>query len=70
MVFSVDTSSKPEACTVSGSNGATVSYTGTGSCVIDANQAAGNGYAAAAQVQQTLFLALGSGQILPAYFEH
>jgi uncharacterized repeat protein (TIGR01451 family) len=31
-----------------------VHYTGTGSCVIDANQAAGGGYAAAAQVQQTI----------------
>ena len=40
--------------TVSGTNGSTVNYTGAGNCVIDANQAGGGGYAAAAQVQQTI----------------
>ena len=39
---------------MSGTDGATVNYTGAGSCVIDGNQAAGNGYAATAQVQQTI----------------
>jgi hypothetical protein len=42
------------ACTLSGTDGATVTYTGPGTCVIDANQAAGNGYAAAPQVQQSI----------------
>ena len=54
VVFTVDASSGPGVCAVSGTDGATVNYTGAGSCVIDANQAAGNGYAAAAQVQQTI----------------
>ena len=39
---------------MSGTDGATVTYTGPGTCVIDANQAAGNGYAAAPQVQQSI----------------
>ena len=39
---------------MSGTDGATVTYTGPGTCVIDANQAAGNGYAAASQVQQSI----------------
>jgi hypothetical protein len=39
VVFTVDSSSGAGVCTVSGTNGVTVSYTGAGSCVIDANQA-------------------------------
>jgi hypothetical protein len=54
VVFSVDASSGAGVCSVSGSNGSTVSYLAAGTCVIDANQAAGNGYAAAPQVQQTV----------------
>jgi parallel beta-helix repeat protein len=54
VVFSVDLSSAAGVCSVSGLNGATVTYTGVGLCVIDANQAAGNGYAAAPQVTQTV----------------
>ena len=47
VTFTVDPSSTTGACAVSGTDGATVTYTGPGTCVIDANQAAGNGYAAA-----------------------
>jgi Spherulation-specific family 4 len=54
VVFSVDASSGAGVCSVSGANGATVNYLAAGSCVIDANQAAGNGYDAAPQVQQTI----------------
>jgi hypothetical protein len=54
VVFSVDASSGSGVCSVSGTNGSTVSYLAPGSCVIDANQAAGNGYSAAPQVQQTI----------------
>jgi Spherulation-specific family 4 len=54
VVFSVDPASGSGVCTVSGTNGATVNYLAAGSCVIDANQAAGNGYNAAPQVQQTI----------------
>ena len=54
VVFSVDSTSGSGVCSVSGANGATVNYLAAGSCVIDANQAGGTGYAAAPQVQQTV----------------
>lgn len=54
MTFSVDPSSGPGVCSVSGPLGATVTYTGVGTCVIDANQAAGPGYSAAPQIQQSI----------------
>jgi hypothetical protein len=54
VVFSVDAGSGAGVCSVSGTNGVTVNYLAAGTCVIDANQAAGNGYAAAPQVQQTI----------------
>jgi trimeric autotransporter adhesin len=63
VVFTVDASSGAGVCTVSGTNGATVNYLAPGSCVIDANQAAGNGYAAAPQVQQTITVSPGSQAI-------
>jgi serine/threonine-protein kinase len=51
VVFSADPSGGPGVCTVSG---ATVTYTGSGSCVIDANQAGTSRYTAAPQVQRTI----------------
>jgi IPT/TIG domain len=51
VVLSVDPSSGPGVCTVSGS---TVTYTAAGTCVIDANQAGNGKYAAAPQVQRTI----------------
>jgi Spherulation-specific family 4 len=54
VVFSVDASSGAGVCSVSGTSGSTVSYLAAGTCVIDANQAGGNGYAAAPQAQQTV----------------
>ena len=51
VVFSVDASSGPGTCTVSGS---TVTYTAAGSCVVDANQAGNRKNAAAPQVQRTI----------------
>jgi hypothetical protein len=54
VVFSVDTSSGPGVCSVSGTNGATVNYTAVGSCVIDANQAGNAKYRPARQVQGTI----------------
>ena len=62
VVFSVDASSGPGVCTVSGANGATVNYAAAGSCVIDANQAGGAGYTAAPTVTQTITV----GQAGPA----
>jgi hypothetical protein len=54
VVFSADASSGAGVCSVSGTNGSTVSYLAAGTCVIDANQAGGSGYAAAPQVQQII----------------
>jgi serine/threonine-protein kinase len=51
IVFSVDASSGPQVCTVSGT---TMTYTAAGNCVIDANQAGNRKYAAAPQVQRTI----------------
>jgi hypothetical protein len=51
VVFSVDPSSGPGACAVSGS---TVTYAAIGTCVIDANQAGDGHYAGAPQVQRTI----------------
>jgi eukaryotic-like serine/threonine-protein kinase len=51
VVFSVDPGSGPGVCTVSG---ATVTYTGAGSCVVDANQAGNGRYPSAPQVQRTI----------------
>jgi hypothetical protein len=52
VVFSVDPASDPGACKVSGTDGATLSYTAIGRCVIDANQAGDPPYLAAPQVQR------------------
>jgi hypothetical protein len=54
VVFSVDPSSGPEACTVSGANGTTVTYAAAGSCVLEANQAGNASYTAAPPVTQTI----------------
>ena len=54
VTFSVDASSDPGVCAVSGTDGATLTYTGVGNCAIDANQAGNAGYAAASQVQATI----------------
>ena len=51
VVFSVDRSSGPFVCRMSGT---TVTYTAPGRCVIDANQAGNGSYAAAPQVQRTI----------------
>jgi uncharacterized protein YjdB len=62
VVFSIDSSSTAGACSVSG---ASVSFTGTGTCRIDANQAGGNGYAPAPQVGQSFTIAAAPGTGTP-----
>jgi hypothetical protein len=52
--FSVDSASDPGVCGVSGAHGTTLSYTASGRCVIDANQAGNARYQAAPQVQQAV----------------
>jgi hypothetical protein len=64
VVFSVDAASGAGVCSVSGANGSSVSYLAAGSCVIDANQAAGNGYSAAPQVQQTITVSAAGSQTI------
>lgn len=54
LVFSVDATSAAGACSLAGTNNATVSYGAAGKCVVDANQAGNTTFAAAAQVQQTI----------------
>ena len=62
VVFSVDASSGPGVCRVSGT---TVTYTAAGNCVIDANQAGNAHYAAAPQVQRTITVVLLPGPVTP-----
>jgi uncharacterized repeat protein (TIGR01451 family) len=54
VVFSIDNSSDSGACTI---KLPTVSFTGVGTCVIDANQTGNATYAPAPQVQQTVQVA-------------
>jgi hypothetical protein len=52
VTFSVDSSSGTGVCSLNASR-TTLSFTGVGRCVIDANQAGNAEYAAAPQVQQS-----------------
>ncbi len=63
VVFTVDSTSGNGVCSVSGTNGSTVSYLAAGACVIDANQAGNAGYSAAPQVQQTITVSPASQSI-------
>ena len=56
VVFSVDTaaSSPADACSVSGTNGTTLSFAHAGSCVIDASQSGNDDFDAAPQVSRTV----------------
>ena len=52
--FSVDSSSGPGVCEVSGAHGTTLNYPASGRCVIDADQAGNAQFLAAPQVQQVI----------------
>lgn len=54
VVFTVAATSGSGVCTVSGTHGTTLKYTGVGTCVIDANQAGNAGYLPAPKVQRTV----------------
>ena len=60
--FTIDASSTTGVCSIASG---VVSFTGVGSCVIDANQAGNANYTAAPQVQQTVTVAKGSQTITP-----
>jgi hypothetical protein len=62
VVFSIDGSSSARACSISGS---TVVFTGQGRCQVDANQAAGNGYSAASQTDQSFTIAAAGPGVRP-----
>ncbi len=51
VAFSIDANSTAGACTISGN---VVSFTGTGSCIVDANQSGDTNYTPALQAQQTI----------------
>ena len=61
--FSVDASSSAGACSLDPSSGV-VSFTGTGTCTVDANQAGNSTYAAAPQVQQSFTIGAASPQVM------
>ena len=63
VTFTIDPSSTLGACSLTGS---ALTYTGVGSCVIDANQAGNANYAAAPQVQQTIAVGKGSQAVTPS----
>ncbi len=57
VTFSADSGSTPGACTVS--DAGVVVFAAVGSCIIDANQGGGNGYAPAQQAQQAITVSPG-----------
>jgi hypothetical protein len=63
VVFSLDPTSGKGVCYVSGADGTALRLTGRGTCVIDANQAGGNGYLAAPEVQDS-FKVIGIPQTI------
>jgi hypothetical protein len=63
IVYSLDPATPPGVCSVSGPNGALVTYAGVGQCTIDANQAGNRNYSAAATLTATIPVALGTQQI-------
>ena len=62
VAFTIDASSTAGACAIASG---VVSFTGAGSCIIDANQAGNAGYNAAPQVQQTVTVSKASQTITP-----
>jgi hypothetical protein len=60
VVFSIDASSTAGACSV---NATSLSFTGTGTCVVDANQGGSSNYFAAPQVQKTIVVNPGAPSI-------
>jgi hypothetical protein len=67
VTFSVDEASDTDACTITDS---TVSFTGLGSCVIDADQLGDDVHTAAAQAQQTITVSVASASLSPSSFAY
>ncbi len=66
VTFSLDAASTVGAGSLSGTNNDTLTFTGVGTIVIDANQAGNASYGAAAQVQQTVVVQAATLPIPPA----
>ena len=66
VTFSLDAASTVGAGSLSGTNNDTLTFTGVGTIVIDANQAGNASYAAATQVQQTVVVQAATLPIPPA----
>ena len=62
VTFSIDASSTAGACSLDSPTGV-VSFTGTGTCTVDANQAGNPTYAAAPQLQQSFTIGTASPQV-------
>ena len=62
VVFSIDGSSTPGACTLSASG--VVTFTGPGTCLVDANQAGNDNYLPADQVQQPITVVDKAAQVV------
>jgi len=60
VTFSIDSSSTAGTCSISSG---TVSFSATGTCIIDANQAGNSNYASAPQVQQSVIVSKASQSI-------
>ncbi len=61
VVFSIDRTSGSGVCSVQDTNGTHLSYTGVGTCVVDANQAGDADYSAAPQVRDSFPVTICSG---------
>ncbi|HXD83110.1 MAG TPA: hypothetical protein VN599_01640 [Rudaea sp.] len=61
VTFSIDAGSTAGVCSISGAN---VSFTGTGTCIVDADQAGNANYAAAPQAQQTFTVDVGTVSLI------
>ena len=59
--FTIDSSSTPGACSIDGSG--TVTFTGVGTCVVDANQGGDTAFAPAPMLSQTIAVGKGSQTI-------
>jgi CSLREA domain-containing protein len=66
VTFTLDSTSPPGIAGLSGPNNSTLTISGTGVVIIDANQAAGGNYAAATQVQQTILVTLDTAASIAA----
>jgi hypothetical protein len=63
VVFTLDSTSTAGVATITGTNGVTLTVTGIGTIVIDANQAGNTDYAAATQVQKSITVNQGAQTI-------